>query len=196
MAEKVDYSTLSMAELQAEQARLYALAVENGVVVPEEATIDFETIEVGVDICTELANRVNAVTDNQEAAHPAPSKKKPKAKAKAKKKAKATGETAVKTQKKTEEKLPQDPWGRKSVKTKAGANARKAVKGKTSARKNGDGKTATVIKMLRRAKGATRKEILKYLGWPSVSVQQLAKSAGVKLKVVKTERPFHYIVTN
>src|ERR1700758_3034288 len=101
MTEKVDYSTLSMAALQTEQARLCAFAIDNGIELPNELQLDFETIETGIGICTDLAGRVNA---NQEAAQPVPSKKKPKAKAKAKKKkAKAkTGETAVKTKTKTQ----------------------------------------------------------------------------------------------
>jgi hypothetical protein len=54
-------------------------------------------------------------------------------------------------------------------------------------------KTADVVALMKRAKGVTRAEVLELTGWKAVSMQQLAKSAGVKLKVSE-ERPFHYKV--
>jgi hypothetical protein len=47
------------------------------------------------------------------------------------------------------------------------------------------GKSAKVIALLQRPQGVTRKQILQVTGWKAVSVQALAKSAGVKLKIDK-----------
>jgi len=54
------------------------------------------------------------------------------------------------------------------------------------------GKMALINDMLNRSEGCTREEILAATGWPSVSVQQCAKSLRLELVVDKTSRPFRY----
>jgi hypothetical protein len=49
-----------------------------------------------------------------------------------------------------------------------------------------------IVALMRRPKGVTRAEVLELTKWPSVSMQQQAKAAGVKLKVDKSVRPFRY----
>ena len=61
--------------------------------------------------------------------------------------------------------------------------ARKAAKAKTTnghAGPRGE-KTLEIARLLQRKNGVTRAEILEYTGWPSVSVQAMAKAAGLKL---------------
>jgi hypothetical protein len=71
--------------------------------------------------------------------------------------------------------------------TKAKTNGRKAAK------KSGESKTAKVVAMLQRASGCTREEVLALTGWKAVSMQQVAESAGVKLKMEKVEgKPIRY----
>jgi Protein of unknown function (DUF3489) len=54
-------------------------------------------------------------------------------------------------------------------------------------------KSAQVRKMLQRASGVTREEILKVTGWKAVSVQQVAEKANLKLKMEKVEgHPIRY----
>jgi hypothetical protein len=54
-------------------------------------------------------------------------------------------------------------------------------------------KSAKVIALMKRAKGVTRAEVLELTGWKAVSMQQLAKSGGVKLKIDKKEKPYRYL---
>jgi len=58
-----------------------------------------------------------------------------------------------------------------------------------------ESKTAKIIEMLQQ--GTTRKEVLKATGWKAVSMQQVAKSAGVKLRPEKSKRKptFYKILT-
>jgi hypothetical protein len=60
-----------------------------------------------------------------------------------------------------------------------------APKAKRSTKTAPKSKTAIVAAMLTRAGGTTRPEILKATGWPTVSVQAIAKAAGLKLKMAK-----------
>ncbi len=53
-------------------------------------------------------------------------------------------------------------------------------------------KTAKVVSLMHRATGVTREQVLKATGWTAVSMQQVAKQAGVKLRVDSKERPFTY----
>ena len=46
-------------------------------------------------------------------------------------------------------------------------------------------KTEIVAALLKRKAGCTRKQILNATEWPSVSVQQLAAAAGLKLRMEK-----------
>jgi Protein of unknown function (DUF3489) len=67
---------------------------------------------------------------------------------------------------------------------------RKAAKAATPRKES---KTAKVVALLQRASGVTRKEVLEVTGWKAVSMQQLAASAGVKLKMEKVEgKPIRY----
>lgn len=58
-----------------------------------------------------------------------------------------------------------------------------------------ESKTAKIIEMLQH--GTTRKEVLKATGWKAVSMQQVAKNAGVKLRPEKLKKKptFYKILT-
>lgn len=62
-------------------------------------------------------------------------------------------------------------------------------KGKAAAPKaakaNGGSKTGVVAELLKRKSGCTNADILGATGWPTVSVPQMAKAAGLKLRKVK-----------
>lgn len=60
------------------------------------------------------------------------------------------------------------------------AKAKKVAK-KANGTKRDGGKTAAVAKLLQRANGCTRKEVLEATGWKAVSMQQMAKNLGLKL---------------
>ena len=76
----------------------------------------------------------------------------------------------------------------KTAKPKAAkAKAPKAAKAKATnghAGPRGE-KTLEIARLLQRKNGVTRAEILEYTGWPSVSVQAMAKAAGLKLSKSK-----------
>lgn len=76
---------------------------------------------------------------------------------------------------------------KKSAKTKA----RTAVKGKTEGVRPGS-KLEIVVGLLTRAQGCTAKDILKATEWPSVSVPQQAKAAGLKLVKEKDGKVTRY----
>lgn len=84
---------------------------------------------------------------------------------------------------------------KKSKKAKTAAKARTKVAGGT---KNAPGaagvrpgsKLETIVSMLRRKEGCTAAEVLKATGWPSVSMPQQARAAGLKLS--KEGRPARY----
>jgi hypothetical protein len=48
------------------------------------------------------------------------------------------------------------------------------------------------VALLVRKEGTTREEILAATGWKAVSVQQVAKGAGLALRVDKGRKPFRY----
>ena len=54
-------------------------------------------------------------------------------------------------------------------------------KAKAKPKTNGKSKTQAVVALLMRKGGCTRKDILAATGWPSVSVDAVAKSAKLKL---------------
>ena len=59
-------------------------------------------------------------------------------------------------------------------------------KAKTPGKKaNGKSKTAKVIALLQRPNGVTREQVLSMIDWQAISFQQVAKAAGVKLKLEK-----------
>jgi hypothetical protein len=61
-----------------------------------------------------------------------------------------------------------------------------------AAKKSTNSKTQKVIALMKRAAGVTREEVLKLTGWKAVSMQALAKSAGVTLKIDNSEQPYRY----
>jgi hypothetical protein len=68
--------------------------------------------------------------------------------------------------------------------------ATKAKAKKPTATTKAPNKTAQVITMLKR--GTTREAVLKATGWPSISMQAVAKRANLKLKVDESKWPFVY----
>ena len=73
------------------------------------------------------------------------------------------------------------------------ATKSKAKKTTKTVKANGStGKSAKVIALMKRPNGVTRAEVLAVTGWKAVSMQQLATSAGVRLKVDDKERPYRY----
>lgn len=97
----------------------------------------------------------------------------------------------------TTAKKPKAPAKPKAVKTKKAkaktpaAKPRKpAARAKGAAREKADGvrpgtKLALVVDLLKRTEGCTTKDILTACDWPSVSVPQQAKAAGLTLRKVK-----------
>ena len=71
------------------------------------------------------------------------------------------------------------------TKAKAKKTPAKKANGKTTS------KTAKVLALRRRRTGCTC-ERLTATEWPSISMQAVAKAAGVKLRVDKKERPYRY----
>ena len=54
-------------------------------------------------------------------------------------------------------------------------------------------KTAQIAAMLKRRKGVTAAEVMEAVGWPSVSMPQQARLAGIKLGKVKEDgKPLRY----
>ncbi len=180
----------TLQKLQEEHSELCAQAAQLGITVPEDLTVDFDTVLVGKAVCASLANLIGvaeAPEEEHSAASP-PKTKKPK-KAKAKEKEADAPATAA-----TQESTMSKPTAKKKVAKKATAKKKTAAAKNGHATKRGDSKTAKVVALLKHAGGATRAQILKATGWKAVSVQQLAKSAGLKLKVDESERPFKYKV--
>jgi hypothetical protein len=60
----------------------------------------------------------------------------------------------------------------------------KATSKRTDEPRSGS-KLAAIAKLLQRKDGCTRADVLKATGWPSVSMQQQARAAGLKLKMSK-----------
>ena len=192
---KLDYKTLSTEELQVEHSRLCALAHDNQQSISEELTAEFDDKEAGENICRQIRNQLDdagidtGVAEVAEEAHNAPAKVK-----KAKTKQAASGDAAAE-----KESTMATKTKKAATKSKAKKSAKKVAK-KSASKKNGaakkprEGKTSKVIALMKRAKGVTREEVLKVTGWKAVSMQQLAKSSGVKLKVDESERPYRYMV--
>lgn len=198
MTKEVDYTSKSLGELQESHSRLCAEADGLDLKLPDSLTVDFDSQERGAEICKELATLIatsradSGVAEGGDIGHKEPGSKPAKRKKgttpKVAKETKSTGVSDMTTKTKTAKK-PAKKSAKKAVKKAAAKKS--GVAKKTGPR--GEGKTAKVIALMKRAGGVTRAEILKLTGWKAVSVQQLAKSAGVKLKVSE-ERPFHYKV--
>lgn len=180
-------------ELHERHSELCATAHQRGIAVPENLTKDFDTAEVGRAVCSgiEALLRENGIAEDAGSEHtdPAPSTK-PK-RAKSKKKAAAPAAAPQQEEEKTMTTKSKKTKAKKASKKSAKTNARKAV-GKKAVTKRGDSKSAKVGALLKRAGGCTRGDILKATGWKAVSVQQIAKGLGVKLKVDESARPFRY----
>jgi hypothetical protein len=67
------------------------------------------------------------------------------------------------------------------------AKAAKKTTAKKASKTNGKSKSSQVIAKMKSAKGCTREQALKILGWQAVSMQQLCEAAGVKIKLEKIE---------
>lgn len=198
----------TLEEWQIEHSELCALAADLGIKVPEDLTVDFDTALVGQAVCTSLTKLVGAKkTDagvaegadeghteadtteaTTEAAKPAKAKKtKPKSAAPTQQETEPMAKTAKKTAAKKPAKAAKKA---KAPAKKAGAKktAKKGTGKKTGPR--ADTMTSKIVAKLKNG-GITRAEILKMTGWKAVSVQQLAKGAGLTLKISE-ERPFVY----
>lgn len=79
----------------------------------------------------------------------------------------------------------------KKTKATKKSTAKKGSAKKTAPKARGNSKTAKVVALLKNG-GCTREQVLKLTGWKAVSMQQLAKSSGLKLKVDESQRPFRY----
>lgn len=180
-------TNMTLEQLQDQHSKLCAMAHEKGIEVAEELTVDFTTTLEGKAICAVLSKALGIAEDSEEA-HSEPAKPK---KARAKKpvvEVTAEQESDVVVAKKT--KAKKAPAKKAVAKKKVVAKtAKKAVKGATK-KVSSDGKTAWVIAKLKNG-GVTRAEILAHTKWKAVSVQQVAKGAGLKLKVSE-DRPFKY----
>jgi hypothetical protein len=106
-------------------------------------------------------------------------------------------ETEPKTTKPAAKKAPAKKAAAKSAKkaapkkaAKKAASAKKAAAG-ASAKKAGGvapgSKTEAVAKLLQRPQGCTNAEVLKTTGWPTVSMPQQAKAAGLTLRKEKVK---------
>jgi hypothetical protein len=105
-----------------------------------------------------------AASEQQEGATDVTAKKGAKAKAKAPRAAK--------------------PKKAKAVKPK---NERKAANGNGAARGPRGEKSKEIVRLMQRKNGVTRAEVLEYTGWPALSFQAFAKSAGVRMRKEKVK---------
>lgn len=175
----------TLQQLQEEHSALCARAIDLKIKVPEDLTVDFDTVEGGNNVVNQLQKLIdNVLAKDSGSEHSAPVRKAKKATAKKASVKPAAG--AAKQQEKTKM--------AKTVKktTAKKAPAKKAAKkGAVKKARSGNTKVSKVIAGLKSKAGITRAQILKMTGWKAVSVQQLATAAGLKLKV-SDERPFVY----
>lgn len=83
--------------------------------------------------------------------------------------------------------------GKAKTKKAAGRNkARTGIKAKKTEGVRPGSKLEQVVKLLQRASGCTSKDVLKATGWPSVSMPQQAKAAGITLETEKIDGVTHY----
>jgi hypothetical protein len=193
MTKKPDYHAMTIEQLQEAHARLCAVAFDAVVYIPEHLTFDFDTMEAGAEICTELdqllwvASAPETVVSEAIVEPP----KKPRAKKTAPtRESTMTDTTTTETAKKP--KITTKKKTAKKVTKKTAKKTAKKVTKKTAKKATGDNKTSKIITLMKRTKGVTRAEVLELTGWKAVSMQQLAENAGVKLVVDESERPFHY----
>lgn len=197
-------SDKTLEELQVEHAELCARVADAGITLSDDLTVDFDTPDVGRTVVAGIrklltaknaANNSSEVAEDQEVAHSDAAPKSKKTSTKSTKKA-APKKVAASTEPAGQKETTMATKTKKAKKTapkktSKAKTASKAAPKKGAAKKpRAEGKTAKIIAKMKNG-GITRAEILKMTGWPSVSVQALAKSAGVKL-VVSKERPFTY----
>lgn len=192
--------TEELIKLHEKHSALCATAHKANVEMPSDLTVDFDDVEVGRTVCASLeallrdrgvADGANIGQGGPDAGAGGEGKKPSRPKRQKKPPAVATAHNEESDMSTTAKKTKT----KKSTAKKAKANARKPVKGatkKAASKPRGEGKTAEVGKLLKRASGVTRAQILELTGWKAVSVQQLATSLGVKLKIDETKRPFVY----
>jgi hypothetical protein len=172
--------TDAVTELQVKHNELCAKAHGLGIAIPDELASEFDTEATGAFICGSLEKLIRAVdtADSTTASDDGQATTAPKVKSK--RKSAAPRKAAPK----------QEP----KVMTATATKKKPAPKAKKAGAKKptGENKTAQVMALMKRAKGVTREEVLELTGWKAVSMQQLARSAGVKMKVDESVRPFHY----
>jgi hypothetical protein len=78
-----------------------------------------------------------------------------------------------------------------ATKSKKATAAKKATNGKSAAPRKAS-KSARIAAMLKRPSGCTREQVLALTGWKAVSMQQMAASAGIKLKIDTSKLPYVY----
>ncbi len=196
----------TLQKLHERYSELYARAHQLDLMIPNDLTVDFETVEVGRTVCASLTEllRFHEVpeeeTSDDVAGAASEEETAPKVVTRKASRKKATPKVEAQPASITEAKQEKDktmPNTKKaSVAKKASrSTARKAV-GKVSKKvvtkkKTGD-KIGKILALLKH--GATRPQILKLTGWKAVSVQDIANRAGLNLKVDSKERPFKYKV--
>lgn len=193
----------SIARLNEKHSQLCARAHALNIDLPEELTAEFDSEETGRTVCSNIdaliraAQAKNGLAEDTGTVHKDPVKRKtPKAtKPRASKPTDTNDVGGATDEENTMRKTAKT--AKKTVAKKAKkaskANARKPAGKKAATKpraKSGDTLTAKVGTLLK--KGTTRAEILKATGWKAVSVQQMATSLGLKLKVDESVRPFKY----
>jgi hypothetical protein len=166
--------TDAVTALQVKHNELCAKAHGLGIAIPDDLAIEFESEATGEFICASLEKLIRAAdtADGTTAQDDGQATTAPKVKSKSKTKAKQ--ESVEMTVVATTTKKPA------------------AKKAKKAGAKKVDNKTAQIIALMKRAKGVTRVEVLKVTGWKAISMQAIARSHGIKMKVDESSRPFHY----
>lgn len=200
-AEEIDYVAMTIEQLYEAHSKMCAIAHRGGVALPEHLTAEFADQESGARICVELRSFLDGagVADVPEQEHSAPVPKQKKKRAvREPANEVSTGvspmtATKTKTKTKTEAKKAAKKPAKKVTQKKTAAAKSGAAK-KTRTPRGVDTLVSKVVTLMKRAKGVTREEVLKLTGWKAVSMQQIADGQGVKLKIDKESRPFHYMV--
>lgn len=90
--------------------------------------------------------------------------------------------------------LPPIEQKEEDVMAKTKTKKAKAAKPKSNG-KRASNKSAKVAQFLTRPEGCTNKEVLKALGWPTISMPAMAKAQGLKLRKEKTDDGMRYYGT-
>ena len=180
--------------LQVEHSELCARAADLGLVVPADLTVDFDSEEAGRAIVSSLRKLVSGhLAGAAEPEHD--SRETAKKPSRAKNTKKTVASAPVEQQQENEmSKTTKTKTTKTASKAKAKGTKKVAAKKVTTKAKRapkGTGPVAKIAKMLQNG-GCTREQVLKATGWKAVSMQQIAKSLGIKLKVDESKRPFRY----